>query len=69
MLKVKIAYIENKATPEQVQSGEAPGFVGFQEITCHLIFDAKMDFYRKFRTVANGSNAEAPLSLTYSSVV
>ena len=30
MLKVKIAYVENKATPEQVRSVEAPGFVGFQ---------------------------------------
>ena len=69
MLKVKIEYIENKANPEQVQSGEAPGLVGFQEITCHLIFNVKMDFSRKFRTVSNGSTAEAPLNLTYYSVV
>ena len=42
---------------------------GFQEITCHLIFDVKMDFTRKARFVANGSKTEAPLSITYSSVV
>ena len=60
MLKVKIEYIENKANPEQVQSGEAPWFVGFQEITCHLIFDVNIDLSRKFRMVANGSTTEAP---------
>ena len=69
MLKVKIVYAENETTPEQVRSGEAPGFVGFQEITCHLIFDVKMDFSRKCWMVANGSTTEAPSSLTYSSVV
>ena len=63
-LKVKIAYVENEATLEQVRSGEAPWFVGFQEITCHLIFDVKMDFSRKCWMVANGSTAEAPSSLT-----
>ena len=60
MLKVKIVYIKNKATLEQVQSGEAPWFVGFQEITCHLIFDVNIDLSRKFRMVANGSTTEAP---------
>ena len=30
MLKVKIAYVENEATPEQAHSGEAQGFIGFQ---------------------------------------
>ena len=30
MLKVKIAYVKNEASPEQIWSGEAPGFVGFQ---------------------------------------
>ena len=53
MLKVKVAYEENEATPEQVRSGEAKGFIGFQEITCHLIFDVKIDFTLKARWVKN----------------
>ena len=68
-MKVKIAYIENEATPGKLRSGEAPGLVGFQEITYHLIFDVKMDFSSKCWMVANGSTTEAPSSLTYSSVV
>ena len=69
MLKVKIAYVDNEATPEKLRSGEAPGFVGFQKITCHLIFDVKMYFSSKCWMVANGSTTEDPSSLTYSSVV
>ena len=42
---------------------------GYQEISCHLVFDVKMDFTRKARFVANGSQTEAPISITYSSVV
>ena len=38
-------------------------------MTCHLIFDIKMDFEMKCRMVANGAMTEAPLSLAYSSVV
>ena len=69
MLKVKVAYEENEATPEEIRSGEAPGFFRFQEITCHLIFNVKMDFSRKCRMVANRATTETPASLTYSSVV
>ena len=70
MSKVRVAYEPNeKYTPEDVRSGKAPEMTGFQEITCHLIFDVKMDFTRKARFVANGSKTEAPLSITYSSVV
>ena len=42
---------------------------GYQKITCHVIFDVKMDFIRKARFVANGINTEAPISLTYSSAM
>ena len=42
---------------------------GYQEIKCHFIFDVKMDFTRKARFVANGIKTEAPVALTYSSVV
>jgi hypothetical protein len=69
MKKVKVAYEEKDETPEQVRSGEATGYIGFQEITCHLIWDVKMDFTRKYKMVANGAMTEAPASLTYSSVV
>ena len=69
MLKVKVAYEENEATPEEIRSGEVSGFVGFQEITCHLIFDVKMEFSRKCWMVANGATTETPATLTYSSIV
>ena len=42
----------------------------YQEIRCHLIFDVKMeDFRRKARFVAGGHMTEAPATLTYASVV
>ncbi|KAL7470555.1 hypothetical protein ACHAXS_010802 [Conticribra weissflogii] len=41
----------------------------YQEITCHLIFDIKMDFIPKAQFVANGATTETPTSLTYSSVI
>ena len=42
---------------------------GFQEITCHLVFDVKMDFTRKARFVADGSKTDTPVGICYSSVV
>ena len=47
ILKVKVEYEDNEATPEEIRSGKAAGFIGFQEITCHLIFNVKMKFSRK----------------------
>ena len=42
----------------------------YQHIRYHLIFDVKMeDFRRKARYVAQGNMTEAPATLTYSSVV
>jgi Reverse transcriptase (RNA-dependent DNA polymerase) len=70
MSRVKIAWrVHEEHTPEQVRSGKVSEFIGFQEITCHIIFDVKMDFTRKARFVAGGHTTEAPTSLTYSSVV
>ena len=41
-----------------------------QHIRCHIIFDVKMeDFRRKARYVAQGNNTEVPATLTYASVV
>jgi len=42
----------------------------YQEIRCHMVFDVKMeDFRRKARFVAGGHMTEAPASNTYASVV
>ena len=43
--------------------------VGFQKITCHMVFVVKMDFTRKARFVAGGHTTKTPASMTYSSVV
>lgn len=44
--------------------------VGHQKIRCHMIFDVKMeDFRRKARLVAGGHTTEAPATMTYASVV
>ena len=43
--------------------------VGYKEITCHFIFDVKMDLTRKARYVAGGHITNPPLSMTYASVV
>ena len=42
---------------------------GYQEITCYVISDLKMDFTWKEIFVANGSKTESPVALTYSIVV
>jgi hypothetical protein len=43
---------------------------GYQQIRCHIIFDIKIeDFRRKARLVAGGHTTDAPPVLTYSSVV
>jgi hypothetical protein len=44
---------------------------GYQEITCHMIFDIKMgeNFRRKARFVADGHKTKTPAAMTYSSVV
>jgi hypothetical protein len=42
----------------------------YQKIRCHMIFDAKMeDFRRKARFVAGGYTTDAPHVMTYASVV
>jgi hypothetical protein len=42
----------------------------YQEIRCHMIFDVKMeDFRRKARFVAGGNTSDTPHAMTYESVV
>jgi hypothetical protein len=43
---------------------------GYHRINCHMIFDVKMeDFRRKAQLVAGGHMTEAPPTITYASVV
>ena len=51
-----------------LERGQPPP-VGFKEITCHLIFDLKLDMTRKARYVAGGHLTDVPTHMTYSSVV
>ena len=44
--------------------------IGHKQINCHLIYDVKMeDFRRKARIVAGGHMTDTPKCMTYSSVV
>ena len=45
--------------------------VGYQEITCHMIYDVKMgeNFRRKARFVADGHKTKTQAAMTYSSVL
>jgi hypothetical protein len=43
--------------------------VGWSQISCHLIFDVKMDLTRKARYVAGGHLTNVDPSFTYASVV
>ena len=43
--------------------------VGYKEMTCHLIFDVKMDLTRKARYEAGGHLVNPHYSMTYASVV
>ena len=43
---------------------------GHQHVRCHMIFDVKMeDFRRKARLVAGGHTTDPPATITYASVV
>jgi hypothetical protein len=44
--------------------------IGYQKISCHMIFDIKMKYFcRKARLVAGGHRTEAPTTITYASIV
>jgi hypothetical protein len=62
MMKVQIAFHKlggDEAIPPM-----------YQEIRCHMVYDVKMeDFRRKARFVAGGHMMETPVSNTYASVV
>ena len=70
MRKVWVAWkAKDGVTPEQVCTGKVKDMIGFQEITCHVIFDVKMDFTRKARFVAGRRMTQEPGSIMYLSVV
>ena len=58
-------------SPEQIRTEMQNHLIGYKEITCHFVFDVKLDgsFTRKARFCANGSKTDVPKSLSYSSVV
>jgi hypothetical protein len=61
MAKVKIAWATHDGhTPQLLQEGKVPQFIGFQEIGCHIVFDIKMDFMRKAHFVAGRHTTTAP---------
>ena len=58
-------------SPEQIRAERQKHLIGYKEITCHFVFDVKLDgsFTRKARFCANGSKTDVPKSLSYLSVV
>ena len=70
MKKAKIAYKSLEyCTPEEVQKGKVDDMYGYQDITCNVIFDLKMNITLNYRFVDNGNKNEAPVALTNSSVI
>jgi len=61
--------LQNIAVAFKFLEKDAPVPVGYQFISCHFIFDVKLDGTRKARYVAGGHMTEAPSSITYASVV
>ena len=61
--------MKNARVAFQLLSKDDKPPVGFKEITCHLVFDIKLDLTRKARYVAGGHLTEVPTYMTYSSVV
>ena len=70
MAKVKVAWkVHEGHTPEQVRKGKVPDLIGYQEISCHMVFNIKIDFSCKARFVAGGHMTKAPASVMYLSVI
>jgi hypothetical protein len=65
---IKLEMKNSCITFELKERGEkAP--VGYTQITCHLVFDLKLDMKRKARYVAGGHLTDVSTYMTYSSVV
>ena len=62
--------MENVRVAFEVLPDGKPIPIGCQFMSCHMIFDIKMDDFRqKTRLVAGGHMTEAPATITYASVV
>jgi len=61
--------MKNNSSAFEILDTEEVVPVGYTKITCHLIFDIKMDFTRKARFVAGGHLTAPPKESVYSSVV
>ena len=65
---IKLEMKDSRVAFKHKERGEkAP--VGYTQITCHLIFDLKLDMTRKACYVAGGHLTDVPTYMTYSSVV
>jgi hypothetical protein len=62
--------MENVRIAFKIINGEKTVPPTYQEIRCHMIFDVKMeDFRRNARSVSGGNTPDTPHSMTYASVV
>jgi len=63
--------MKNSRIAFQAYDGEIKDLIGYEQITCHLIFDIKLSecFRRKARFVADGHKVSTPPSMSYSTVV
>jgi hypothetical protein len=62
--------IKNVRIAFKILNGEESAPPTYQDIRCHMIFDVKMDdFRRNARFVANGHITDTPHAMTYASVV
>ena len=66
IIKEEIFYEEVEGCiTEEVRQVEVDELKGFQEITCHIIFDVKMDFTCKARYAENVAMNDMPVGLCY----
>ena len=62
--------MKNVRVAFDIKDGSFTTPVGYQQIRCHIVFDVKLEsFKRKARLVAGGHTTETPKTLTYASVV
>ena len=61
--------IEDSRVDFQLIGNEDKSSVEYKEITCHLIFDTRMDLTRKSWYMAGGHLTNTPSSISYASVV
>ena len=58
MHHVLLAFTEGRCSLDDIKKGLK--LVGYQRISCHMVFDVKMDFTRKAHFVASGHTTDPP---------